>query len=163
MELPRDFLRYDNFELAFTRIVRGGNKEYKAFYRHLFPSFNLALRENLKDLIEELRRGTFEPEKPTVVYQPKKSGILRPLTLLSLRDLIVYQAILNRIAVSFEDEQAGYAFKRTFEPVATTRHVHTSQSETTVSGYAAGLQVPVSRRNAMNLNNETMARAATDD
>lgn len=66
MNLPRDFLRYENFELAFTRIVRGGNKEYKAFYRHLFPSFNLALRENLKDLIEELKHGTFEPERPTV-------------------------------------------------------------------------------------------------
>jgi len=35
MNLPRDFLRYENFELAFTRIVRGGNKEYKTFYRHL--------------------------------------------------------------------------------------------------------------------------------
>jgi hypothetical protein len=114
MDLPRDFLRYDNFELAFTRVVRGGNEEYKTFYRHLFPSFNLALRENLKDLIEELRRGTFEPERPTVVYQPKKSGILRPLTLLSLRDLIVYQAIVNRTAVSFADEQANYAFKKTF-------------------------------------------------
>src|SRR4051812_48050470 len=107
MDLPRDFLSSENFELAFTRVVRGGNKEYKAFYRHLFPSFNLALQENLKDLIEELRRGTFEPERPTVVYQPKKSGILRPLTLLSLRDLIVYQAMVNRIAVSFEGEQAG--------------------------------------------------------
>jgi retron-type reverse transcriptase len=114
MDVPRDFLSYQNFELAFTRIVRGGNKEYKTFYRHLFPSFNLALRGSLKDLIEELRRGTFEPEKPTVVYQPKKSGILRPLTLLSLRDLVVYQAIVNRIATSFGDEQASYAFKKTF-------------------------------------------------
>ena len=50
----RDFLRDENFEL-------GRNKEYKAFYRRLFP-FNLALREYLKDLIEQLRRGTFEPE-----------------------------------------------------------------------------------------------------
>ena len=122
MNLPRDFLRYENFELAFTRIVRGGNKEYKAFYRHLFPSYNLALRENLKDLIEEVRRGTFEPERPTVVYQPKKSGILRPLTLLSLRDLIVYQAIVNRVAVSFEEEQAGYALKKTFGAIFAGRN-----------------------------------------
>jgi Reverse transcriptase (RNA-dependent DNA polymerase) len=114
MDLPRDFLSHQNFDLAFTRIVRAGNKEYKTFYRHLFPSFNLALPGSLKDVIEELKRGTFDPEKPTVVYQPKKSGILRPLTLLSLRDLIVYQAIVNLVAVSFGDEQASYAFKKTF-------------------------------------------------
>lgn len=114
MELPRDFLRYENFELAFTRIVRGGNKEYKSLYRHLFSSFNLALRENLTDLIDDIRRGTYEPEKPTVVYQPKKSGILRPLTLLSLRDLIVYQALVNRVAVAFEKDQQKYAFKKSF-------------------------------------------------
>lgn len=114
MALPREFLRYENFELAFTRIVRGGNKEYKSLYRHLFSSYNLALKENLKDLIDDLRRGTYEPEKPTVVYQPKKSGILRPLTLLSLRDLIVYQALVNRVAVSFEHDQQKYAFKKSF-------------------------------------------------
>jgi hypothetical protein len=112
MDLPRDFLSYNNFDLAFDRIVRGGNKEYKQYYRHLFPSYNLALKENLNDLIGDLRRGTFKPEKPTVVYQPKKSGVLRPLTLLTLSDLIVYQAILNRVAASFEDEQQKFAFTR---------------------------------------------------
>lgn len=114
MALPRDFLRYENFELAFTRIVRAGNKEYKAFYRHLFSSYNLALNKNLTDLIDDICRETYEPEKPTVVYQPKKSGILRPLTLLSLRDLIVYQALVNRVAVSFEKDQQKYAFKKSF-------------------------------------------------
>ena len=114
MDLPRAFLRYDNFDLAFTRVVRGGNKEYKQFHRHLFPSYYLALRENLLDLIEDLKRGTYEPERPIVVYQPKKSGVLRPLTLLSLKDIIVYQAIVNRIAVAFESEQQKFAFKRSF-------------------------------------------------
>ncbi len=114
MNLPNDFLHYKNFELAFARIVRGGNKEYKAFYRHLFSSFNLALKNNLTDLIHDLRRGTYEPETPTVVYQPKRSGILRPLTLLTLRDLIVYQAIANKVAACFEKDQQKYAFTKTF-------------------------------------------------
>jgi len=114
MDLPRDFLRYSNFELAFARVVRGTNKDYKTFYRHLFPSYNLALRENLLDLVDDLKRGAFTPDRPTVVFQPKKSGILRPLTLLSLRDLIVYQAIVNRVAVAFEAEQQKFAFKRSF-------------------------------------------------
>jgi len=114
MDLPRAFLRYENFDLAFTRIVRGGNKEYKQFYRHLFPSYYLALRANLLDLIEDLKRGTYEPERPTVVYQPKKSGVLRPLTLLSLKDIIVYQAMVNIVAVAFESKQQKFAFKRSF-------------------------------------------------
>ena len=98
MPLPRRFLSPHNFDLAFARLVRSGNKEYKQFYRHLFPSYNLALAENLKDLIEDIRQGTFKPDPVTIIYQPKKSGILRPLTLLSLRDLIVYQALANCVA-----------------------------------------------------------------
>ncbi len=101
MSLPRRFLSYDNFELAFTRLIRSGNMEYKQSYRHLFPSYNLALRENLTDLIEDLRRGTYEPEKVTIIFQPKKSGVLRPLTLLSLPDLVVYQAMSNHLAEAF--------------------------------------------------------------
>ena len=114
MNLPKSFLSLANFELAFRRVVRGGNKEYKLFYRHLFASYSLALKENLEDLIDDLRRGSFEPDTPTVVYQPKKSGVLRPLTILSLRDLIVYQALLNRIASAFAKDQEKFALKRSF-------------------------------------------------
>jgi hypothetical protein len=62
MALPRSFLNYHNFDLAFTRILRSGNKDYKRFYRHLFSAYNLALEHNLRDLIEDIRRETFEPE-----------------------------------------------------------------------------------------------------
>jgi Reverse transcriptase (RNA-dependent DNA polymerase) len=117
MPLPRRFLSLHNFDLAFTRLVRSGNKEYKQFYRHLFPSYNLALAENLKDLIEDIRRGTFRPDPVTIIYQPKKSGILRPLTLLSLRDLIVYQALVNFLAEGFETTQERYALKQSFGAV----------------------------------------------
>jgi hypothetical protein len=64
MSLPRRFLNYDNFELAFKRIVRGGNKEYKKFYRHLFPSYNFALKQNLEDLIKEIKKGIYKPATP---------------------------------------------------------------------------------------------------
>ena len=108
------FLRYRNFELAFTRVLRSGNKEYKGFYRHLFSSYNLALKYNLSDIIEEIRRGTFRSDAVTRVYQPKKSGVLRPLTILSLRDLIVYQALGNVLAEAFAHAQRRYALKRSY-------------------------------------------------
>lgn len=114
MSLPRKFTNYENFDITFSRVVRGGNKEYKKFYRHLYPSYNLALKENLNDLIQDIKVGNCEPNMPTVVYLPKKSGILRPITLLSLRDQIVYQAILNVIADKFEDEQNKYALKKSY-------------------------------------------------
>jgi retron-type reverse transcriptase len=114
MPLPRHLVSYQNFELAFTRLIRSGNKEYKQHYRHLFPSYNLALKENLIDLIEEIRGGTFQPDNVTIIFQPKKSGVLRPLTLLSLRDLIVYQALGNYLAGAFAETQERFACKRSF-------------------------------------------------
>ncbi len=114
MAYPRQFLSRSNFIIAFERIVRGGNKEYKQFYRHLYPSYNLSLQENLDDLIHDIKSGTYKPSKPTIVFQPKKTLILRPLALLSLTDLIVYQAIINYIANKFESEQTKYAFSRSF-------------------------------------------------
>jgi len=89
MTYPQKFLSYSNFELAFKRIVKGSNKEYKLYYSHLFPGYNLALEDNLNDLIKEIRQGTYKPSTPNIVYLPKRTGTLRPLTLLSLTDLIV--------------------------------------------------------------------------
>ena len=101
MAFPPQFTSQSNFELSFTRVIRGQNREYKLFYRHLFPAFNLALADYCRDIIDDIRRHTYMPEKGTLVFQPKQSGILRPLRLLSLRDLIVYQAIANVIANLF--------------------------------------------------------------
>jgi hypothetical protein len=114
MAYPKTFLSLDNFRLAFARVVRGTNKDYKAYYRHLFPSYDLGLEENLKDLTDDIRRGRYQASHGVVVYQPKKSGILRPLTLLTLQDLIVYQALMNHVAARFENDQAVYALKRSF-------------------------------------------------
>ena len=114
MALPARFLRLSNFQLAFQRILRGGNKDYKRFYRHLFSSYNLALDDNLRDLIDDVKTGRFHPDPTTLVFQPKKTGVLRPLTLLSLKDLIVYQAIVNEVAIAFEQEQQKHAFNNTF-------------------------------------------------
>lgn len=114
MDLPRDFVSFANFELAYRRIVRGVNKDYQQFYTHLFPSYDLTLRENLLDLLDDVRRGTYRPSPATVIFQPKKTGVLRPLGLLSLRDSIVYQAIANRVANALDETQSKYALKRSF-------------------------------------------------
>jgi len=114
MPLPTSFTSLANFQLAFDRVVRGQNRDYKAFSRHLYESYQLASTENLTALIDAIKNGTYEPSPATCVFQPKKSGVLRPLRLLTLQDQIVYQAIANVIANAFRSEQRKTALKRNF-------------------------------------------------
>src|SRR5512132_1840854 len=101
MALPAKLVSIDNLELAFDRVIRAQNRDYKTYFRHLYPSYQLALYENLQDLASELKTGRYEPSQATCIFQPKKSGILRPLRLLGLTDQIVYQAILTSLQTPF--------------------------------------------------------------
>lgn len=71
---------------------------YKNFFRDLYSSYAINLDGNLLDLISRLKKDTFEPTKPSRMYFPKPSGVLRPFTLLTIEDQIVYQALLNVVA-----------------------------------------------------------------
>lgn len=122
MAFPHTFISMANFELAFTRVVRGQNKEYKNLFRHLFSSYQLSLQENLQDLISDIKTGRYQPSPATIVFQPKKSGILRPLRLLTLQDQIVYQAIANVIAVTFKPEQDKHAGKQCFGALVNSKN-----------------------------------------
>jgi hypothetical protein len=111
---PRSFLTQKNFELAFSRIVKSSHYDYKYYYRHLFQGYYIGLAENLKAIIFDIRSGTYQPTSPTLVFLPKKSGILRPLTLLSFTDLIVYQAIANVVADKMKAVQESHALVNSF-------------------------------------------------
>ena len=52
----------------------------------------------LADLGKRLKRGTYQPSHACKVFYPKRSGILRPYTLLTVEDQIVYQALVNIVA-----------------------------------------------------------------
>src|ERR1700730_6811738 len=110
----RPFISRANLELAFTRIVRGQNKEYKSFFRHLYPSYQMSVGANIADLIDCLRQGRFAPSEAICVYSPKQSGVLRPLRLLTMTDQIVYQAIGNVVANAFRSHQQKHALSRSF-------------------------------------------------
>ena len=86
-----------NVELAWRRITTGVNYQYKRYYRNLYYAYETALDKNLKDLHERLKGGggSYTPQTPTRVYIPKASGLQRPLTLLSIEDQIMLQAIAN--------------------------------------------------------------------
>jgi Reverse transcriptase (RNA-dependent DNA polymerase) len=96
-----EFLSLGNFQLAWERILRGSNVQYKRYFTHLFPSYQFASQTILRDLVARIRQGHYSPSKSNTVYIPKPTRILRPITLVSLNDQVVYQAIANFIADKF--------------------------------------------------------------
>lgn len=109
-----DFIDISNFRLAFERILHSNNFFYKSFYRNALGLYSLSLNQNLKSLIKELKDETYEPSLSTTEFVPKQNGILRPFAVLTLKDLIVYQALGNTLAVKLSSELKARTYDRTF-------------------------------------------------
>ncbi len=72
--------------------------------RHLYSAYEPGRRANLL-LLHERLKGGWKVTSPIRIYMPKASGLLRPLTLLSLDDQIVLQAIANLVAKQVFDRR----------------------------------------------------------
>jgi Reverse transcriptase (RNA-dependent DNA polymerase) len=90
--------RRDNLERAWGWIKSNPDAKYKNYCGQPYSRYALADASLLDELKEELDRGIYEPTHATKVLLPKKSGILRPYTTLTVEDQIVYQAMANVIA-----------------------------------------------------------------
>ena len=121
MTYPRDFISPSNFDLALTRLLRGQNSDYKRHFRPLLQPYELARRHNLKDLRAHLNTRVYQPASPTYIHVPKPNGILRPIALLSIDDLVVYQAIGNLVGAKFATIQKPFAYHRTFASIYTNK------------------------------------------
>ena len=106
-----------NLELAWLRLHTGQNIQYKNYYRNLFVAYELTKKENIKKLSERLKGGSYQPSRVLRFYLPKLSGLQRPITLLYLDDLIVYQALVNIIAEKFNKEKERVEFKSAFSNI----------------------------------------------
>jgi hypothetical protein len=106
-----------NLELAWRRITTGGNYQYKRLYRPVYYAYEVALKQNLKDLRQRLRGGSFEARHPERIYVPKASGLHRPLALLSIEDQIVLQAFGNLAAKRMQKRRAPLQFKVVFSNI----------------------------------------------
>ena len=60
-------------------------------------AYEVSHRENIEHLRRRLQ-GSWRPSPPMKIYLPKASGLQRPLSLLTLEDQIVLQAIANAFA-----------------------------------------------------------------
>lgn len=88
----------DNLRRAWRWIQSNADASYKSYFRSLYQHYSVAEESLLADLSNRLRRGIYEPDVATKLFFPKASGVLRPYTLLSIEDQIVYQAAVNLIA-----------------------------------------------------------------
>ena len=110
----RKVYELSNLKKAWARLNSSTQLDYKNHFRHLYNSYGLAIDENLKDLKSRLSKGNYETSHATKLYIPKKSGLLRTLTLLSVEDQLVYQAFANIIASKFLSKSICHYNKNTF-------------------------------------------------
>jgi hypothetical protein len=108
---------YKNLELAWRRINTGSNLQYKRFFRDLYYAYEIAINENLKDLQIRLKGKSYSAKTSIRIYVPKPSGLQRPITLLSLEDQIVWQAIGNIFAERLSDRRSKVELKTVFSNI----------------------------------------------
>ncbi len=103
-----------NLELAWRRITTGGNYQYKRFFQDLYCAYEVALKDNLKNLQMRVRGGAFMPSTPERIYLPKSSGLHRPIALLQIEDQIIFQAFANLAAKKLQKRRAPLQFRVVF-------------------------------------------------
>lgn len=91
----RQVSTHTNLDRAWLRVRTSTDYAYKLYFRHIYNAVALISDDVLSDIRDRLRSGTFRPSASAKLFFPKATGILRPVTLLSVEDQIVYQAIGN--------------------------------------------------------------------
>lgn len=104
----------DNLRRAWKWIKSNPEATYKRYCRSLYTAYAVADEASLADLRKRLRTGTYEPQHATKIYFPKASGILRPYSILTVEDQIVYQAFVNVVADRLLPRAKGRYMKEVF-------------------------------------------------
>lgn len=104
-----NFLTVEHFRLAFQHLQTASRGLYKNFYYEDLKIFGSFLDENIESLIQDIKENIFQPESAYKIFKPKKNNLVRPLSLLKFKDLLVYQAIVNIIVtIVYEDIEPYY-------------------------------------------------------
>ena len=105
-----------NLDLAWSRIATATNHQYKRFFRPPLLALEPARAEVLRRLHRRLR-GSWHPTPPRRVYLPKPSGLQRPLSLLSIEDQVVLQAVANAFASKLRTRRAAVSNQVVFSNI----------------------------------------------
>lgn len=118
MDYWKRFLKTDNFLLAWRRINTGNNIYYKRLFRDVYLAYEVALDENIESLISRIKGETYEPRHPDKIFLPKPSGLQRPITLLTVEDQLVWQAIANILELKWQEKRALLERKIAFSNIS---------------------------------------------
>jgi retron-type reverse transcriptase len=110
----KKFLSHSNFLLAWRRINTGSNVSYKRFFRDAYLAYEISLEANLDSLSRRINGGAYEPQPPDRIFIPKPSGFQRPISLLTIEDQIVWQAIANILELKWKARRAEVERKVVF-------------------------------------------------
>ncbi len=111
----------NNLRLAWRRTLAGQNYPYREHQTIELSAFAWAEEDNLIQLRNELTNRAYEPSEATKIFIPKPSGLIRPITILRIRDTVIYQAIGNLIADKVRKQFSANYFKLVFSNILPAR------------------------------------------
>ncbi|WP_156898258.1 RNA-directed DNA polymerase [Methylocapsa acidiphila] len=103
-----------NLRRAYRWILSNPDARYKALFRDSYAAFALSSDTMLRQLRKDGLSNRYIPNHASKVMVPKPSGTLRPLTLLTIEDQIVYQACVNIISDLLKHKTKHRYRKRVF-------------------------------------------------
>jgi hypothetical protein len=109
-----DFQDRNNLDRAWRWIRNNPDPTYKRYCSEFYSRFAVADDLIIDDLQQRLQRGFYEPSHSCKFLIPKKSGILRPYSILTVEDQIVYQALVNVIAERLAPKARNSYLTQTF-------------------------------------------------
>jgi len=104
----------ENLKRSYRWIQSNSDYYYKSFFRDSYAAYASASQYNLRRIRRMLLNGSYEATHAAKIYLPKPSGILRPYTLLTVNDQIVYQACVNLVADRLKPRVKGRYEKMVF-------------------------------------------------
>src|SRR5947207_2262644 len=106
--------RPENISLAWLRIQTNPEPAYKKYFRRLYTNYSVAEAKLLNELAARLKKGVYTPAHGCKILFPKASGGLRPYTLLTVEDQVIYQSFANVIAELLRPKVQGRYFYEVF-------------------------------------------------
>ena len=103
-----------NLRRAYRWIMSNPDARYKSYFRDSYDAFAIASDTHLKWIRQEGLKERYQVTHASKLLLPKASGTLRPITLLTVEDQIVYQACVNLIADELKKRTKKRYEKRVF-------------------------------------------------
>lgn len=103
-----------NLRRAYRWIMSNPDAQYKSYFRDSYDAFAIASDTHLRWIRKEGLLERYQATHASKLLLPKPSGTLRPITLLTVEDQVVYQACVNVIADALRRRTLRRYEKRVF-------------------------------------------------